>query len=579
MRLIEKFNNFLHEEHQQKMKSDLDQSVSMLYDISRIYSRLTLELQKSYPLINEYYKQLQNLKQCYEHQPDWDARERLNRNKILWREMIDSELSLMHSDAQADLDSYNQAREVSPHLENLQTNYKPFFDDITNKINQYKQKVEGLVETVLETDYQQLEGSCVEFIETCLKQIREILNELNDWQQSFENCNVEFGEKYQHEKDLDYPYYLEIQQQIYDKLLNESLIVLCAKGDLTTIKNKWDELQEELNFCYGWTEYDEYGHDKGSERVYPLHVACQERQLEVVRFLIKMGADPSLEDSQLFWDAEARQFRGHRAYDYLIYDADKTLYSNYLLKQRRLNDLDKNSLIVLCNRGDLTTIQKNWCNLKKELNRTEYGYYPLHVACDEGYTEIVKFLLKQGANPELRDGNNCQANDYLDVDNGQYIVKANDDQTSSSWCAKLFCCFLNHPVQTSNRPSTSAGRRRMIDSDSSLPIYASSESGSSQRDAPRHSQPGLPTWAWPAPDTYEQNTAEDQQLTANEEDNDPTPRYDPGPRPVSTEAQQPIPEEETYSEYLANSVWSRDIRLDPGNGVSVGYSENGPLTF
>ncbi|KAJ2920378.1 hypothetical protein MD484_g171, partial [Candolleomyces efflorescens] len=33
----------------------------------------------------------------------------------------------------------------------------------------------------------------------------------------------------------------------------------------------------------------------------------------------------------------------------------------------------------------------------------EYGYTPLHLACDRGHLEVVKFLLEKGANKELQD--------------------------------------------------------------------------------------------------------------------------------------------------------------------------------
>lgn len=577
MRLIEKFRYYLEQDNNRKL-DDFKKMCRLAREVAFIQAQLTESVNKTVPLIEQYRKQLATIRNHYQDFADWDIKERLSLDRQWWLNMMtQGGSSLVEAEVQSDLSSFSSQR-MGEHNQLNMVDDEKLISEHNKILQQIKHDVVELFEKATNPDNTPKDMGCYRFIEMCLQLIENIKQQMQRWGELCHSTRVAQQEKNNIEEDESYHEWCQTQQQIYNKLLNESLIVLCAQGDLDTIKDKWHELQEELNLCYGWTEYDEQGNDIGSEKIYPLHVACQERQLEVARFLIKMGANPALEDSQQFWDPETHQYRGHRAYDYLTDETDKTLYSNYLLKQRRLSDLEQNSLIVLCNYGDLKAIQKNWRHLKKELNQTQYGYYPLHVACEERHMELIKFLLKQGANPELRDGNNCQANDYLDVANGQYIEKVNAvQQTSNSWCAKLFCCFSNQPVQASNRPSASAERRRTIDSDSSLPIhYESSEAGSSHGGSPQVDRSGSPRWSWPAPDSYEQANDEDQQLTANGNN-------DPDPRPVVSEANTRPQDEEPLNrqQFVPNDFWRLygSVQLDAGNGVRVSYTENGPITF
>ena len=104
----------------------------------------------------------------------------------------------------------------------------------------------------------------------------------------------------------------------------------------------------------------------------PLQTAADRGQDDVARELIAAGADVN--------------FRSAKGYTAMYYAAkSKKASSRDIIKMLAVAGADVNAR----------------CN----------GYYPLHMAADNGYYESVKLLLEYGANPNLRDKDNDSALD------------------------------------------------------------------------------------------------------------------------------------------------------------------------
>lgn len=85
--------------------------------------------------------------------------------------------------------------------------------------------------------------------------------------------------------------------------------------------------------------------------------------------------------------------------------------------------------------------------------RDTYGRSPLNIACRQNNSEIVLFLILQGANLNLQNDygatplvTSCYKNNYLCV---QYLIEANADlniQTQYGATALMVACKKNYPL-------------------------------------------------------------------------------------------------------------------------------------
>jgi hypothetical protein len=72
----------------------------------------------------------------------------------------------------------------------------------------------------------------------------------------------------------------------------------------------------------------------------------------------------------------------------------------YVAGVEKLNGLDAWALFKACAAGDLPKVKALLAKDRRLVNAQIYYYqFPIHLAARAGYTEIVKLLLDQGADP------------------------------------------------------------------------------------------------------------------------------------------------------------------------------------
>ena len=160
----------------------------------------------------------------------------------------------------------------------------------------------------------------------------------------------------------------------------------------------------------------------------PLMIAAFTDKLQAVKYLLKQGADPSLQGNR-GWNAlhcasqggnpevielmlshvPCIDSRTKEGYTPLMKAAltDKLQAVKYLLKQGAdpsLQDNDGwNGLHHASQGGNPEVIELMLSHLPCIDSRTKEGYTPLMIAADNDKLQAVKYLLKQGADPSLQD--------------------------------------------------------------------------------------------------------------------------------------------------------------------------------
>jgi len=127
-----------------------------------------------------------------------------------------------------------------------------------------------------------------------------------------------------------------------------------------------------------------------------LHLAASEGKLQMVQFLIEQGANPNVKDR---WGGtpmlEAESNRHQEIAEVLV-------NSGAVVAEK---------LCRAATVGDFKTM-KRLVDAKADVNIGDYdGRTALHLACASGHADIVKYLIKSGANTEQRDRFNNRAID------------------------------------------------------------------------------------------------------------------------------------------------------------------------
>jgi len=132
----------------------------------------------------------------------------------------------------------------------------------------------------------------------------------------------------------------------------------------------------------------------------PFHEATRNNMIDVVNYLIHLGADPNLKDGHwrtaLHWATENQL----EDIGLIITSLPRTdirvtdMFGRTPLHWCAKKGLDKLTLVLLQN-SDITYIDK----------QTHGGETALHWACLEGHDSIVELLLQAGANPNILNTN------------------------------------------------------------------------------------------------------------------------------------------------------------------------------
>ena len=135
----------------------------------------------------------------------------------------------------------------------------------------------------------------------------------------------------------------------------------------------------------------------------PLHLAAAAGHLDIVKYLIEQGADPSPKDR---WGATPLNDAQHSSIvEYLAsHGAEKGVdQSEYLeLPQVTVSD-EQFRLYFAAFEGDVLLIQTLHI-LGWKVNAYDYdGRTALGIASSEGHLDVVKYLVSHGANPLHRD--------------------------------------------------------------------------------------------------------------------------------------------------------------------------------
>ena len=177
----------------------------------------------------------------------------------------------------------------------------------------------------------------------------------------------------------------------------------------------------------------------------PLQTAIKNQNLKIIKALLKNGADPNYS----FNSEETVP-----AIDQAL-EIGNSAIIRMLLKHgakpvtKLLDTLDKKCLFEAVKNQDVIGVQ-DILKSKVDLNiRNRRGFTPLHVAVDLGYFNIVKILVKNGANLDTIDYNDERTPIYTAVFNGYYgICKyllengANVNPYDAHFCGPLLCAVI-----------------------------------------------------------------------------------------------------------------------------------------
>ena len=150
-----------------------------------------------------------------------------------------------------------------------------------------------------------------------------------------------------------------------------------------------------------------------SSRRTPLHVACINGHIQVVRALIEANSDIEAKDadlwSPLYWSAERRQEDIVNIFLELGADPNSRTTSG------------GTALLQVCGWGYLD-IAQCLLNAGAEVNiATTWGRTPLHQAASAGALDVVNLLLEHGADPNVSDRSEYTPLDLAE-ENGHWAV-------------------------------------------------------------------------------------------------------------------------------------------------------------
>lgn len=173
-----------------------------------------------------------------------------------------------------------------------------------------------------------------------------------------------------------------------------SLASKCEKGDLAAIKAELEHLTPKKRAAYFAQSY--------KSGCYPLHIACSNGQVNVVEYLLAMGAEVNQLD-----------MNGSLPIHHAATNKEETAIP--ILNALKAHGADLNAgdrhgrtiLHISCNYNSILVAQgllslaTGLALIDKQTKETRFCQTALHVAASKGHHELVHLLLRHGANPKL----------------------------------------------------------------------------------------------------------------------------------------------------------------------------------
>ena len=142
-------------------------------------------------------------------------------------------------------------------------------------------------------------------------------------------------------------------------------------------------------------KYGAYPNIKNDNGQYPLHIAAENGSIEIAELLLKYGSDLYVKNKE-----------GKTPLDIAIASENPKSFLVEDLLHGRMKDYSlENELLKVIRRGNnqkAIELLTNSIDINAKLSSTKTL---LHIAVQENNIEIVKFLLKHGANPNAKDAN------------------------------------------------------------------------------------------------------------------------------------------------------------------------------
>jgi hypothetical protein len=200
----------------------------------------------------------------------------------------------------------------------------------------------------------------------------------------------------------------------------EEFVTLCERGNLYEVMKIVKRIKGREEIDDGWVKLEDaivvanqldvkrFINSTDSSGIGPLHAACGSGCLEIVAYLLSLGADPMAKDH---WD-------GYGPVHWTVWGSalHPWLDTMHLLKAhdgaiRMLGHAGHSALHVACLVGSLDAVE--WLvqeGLSFSLRETEGARRtPLHIASWKGFHRVVSFLLEQGANPRYPPNGNGES--------------------------------------------------------------------------------------------------------------------------------------------------------------------------